>query len=453
MPVTMFKAVGSGVMLSCRGAGFPVRMAASRQQLRDPRNSTRGVARHHANQKAQPRGTCTKRLCELRGRRHLSSNHVRLIPGTIAEVTGDASANHGASCIRGLVAGLLHSELGITYTQAFELLASVPSSDLEEALEAWAKQDTTIVYCTERHTVMDTVVDVRLQMDVSSAPLSPSEVATAGQNPYVTLRSLHFNENLDLVQSCGIVDPDTGAPAHGPPPLWGPTGTAVQGLSLGIPYRAASLTVRNGSERAPAVVAVLGAGACTLPVHIHAIFPQTHVVAVELDSGVAEIARAYYGVADIERSSRFQLRGECAFDWIDQQPPRSVDILIIDMQFGGTHAGLLAPPPAVLLPTTLTKARALLREGGVIAINTVGTRKAVLRAAREVAATALCWVPQPTPGSNERAAPRPQTEHVILFCGGEQISGATMMSVLKDLPPLVNSPQAWFDLWCCPIEC
>jgi hypothetical protein len=368
------------------------------------------------------------------------------------------------------VAGLVYADLEVTFTEAYELLEAVESSDLDEAQESWTSATdgaVTIVHCSKNLSVMDTAVEIHANTSITeprtfSSNASISPLSTQSQTSNVVLRSLHFNDALDLVQSSVAVNASGCIDHSQPPPLWGPAGTAVQGLSLALPFRAACANARGSAADAPLSIVVLGAGACTLPAHLHAVFTTATITAIELDEDVAQIARTHFGIAMIEDGGRFRLHEGCAFAWTEAnlvQLSRSVDVLMVDMQFGGDPSGLLAPPSEIILPHWQDYFLSFLADGGVVAINTVGTEEAVLEAARCVEASALCWVPQmstcDTSTDHEGRHTAVSTSgskivHAVLMCGSSAVDANAVAAELTALPLLLDHPDTWLEQWHSP---
>jgi hypothetical protein len=449
--------------------------------------------------------------------------------------------------LRGLIAGLVCADLGLTHAEAFAALLDVPDDELrldEEQLrrggdtaaggtgagEVPELAAATIVYCTERLSVIDTPVAAPqlIARAIAAAAAATASVApnTRAAEPRDTdestdaacvttagvpvieysLRSLHFNDAIDLVQSCALVEKTsvmaiTAGASDGstttttttsrvmhtaPPPMWGATGTAVQGLSLALPFReaAASFGARGASSSMCAPlrsVAVLGAGACTLPAHLHAAFPDVAFVAVELSEDVVLIARDHFHVDALEASGRFLLHRGCAFEWAERQREAhgfnqalnnvriqdghqsnnsrtaKWDVVVVDLQFGpAVCGGLIAPPARALTSESLHLFDSLLAQGGAIVFNSVGTEQSVRDAARAAKASALCWVPGSAPGDDKDVV-----VHAVFFRlhgghGGSHdrnVDAARVRLQLDSLPRLVDDADAWLANWECLSTC
>ena len=222
--------------------------------------------------------------------------------------------------IRGLMAGLTHADEGLTFDAAYDLLGGLDPADLHEwESELLKLTGQRLRFATRDVSVVDTPEDG------------------------VCFRSLHFNDRFDVVQTCIALDAATGGPDHSrPPSLDSQAGTATQGLSLAVALHQISSSRGACGDAAGAGrrIAVLGAGACALPAFLHEALPSATIDAVELSGDVCAAARACFGVAALEGSPRFALHEACAFDWLAAAPPRSLDLIIVDMEVSGLGHGL-----------------------------------------------------------------------------------------------------------------
>ena len=194
------------------------------------------------------------------------------------------------------------------------------------------------------------------------------------------LRSLHFNDRVDLVQSCVYVRPSLNyadgnsvsssgpwcPPADrvvdhaAPPPAEGDTATHLNALlaAVGL-YQALATAAGAEADAAPPAcsphatqsappgplrVAVLGGGGCAVPAHLFAAMGGTDRVTLEVDiversGGVVAAAREHFGIAALEEQakeaagaekqlqedeeggsrSRFRLHTECAIGWLGER--------------------------------------------------------------------------------------------------------------------------------------
>ena len=381
---------------------------------------------------------------------------------------------------RGLVAGLLYRDLGLGFEEAYAVLADVPPEELMDVQRGWdggggGGTRTHIVHGSKRLTVLDTTIEansapaISAEYGVQSVSVAATTAAVSNafddqiETEAGTVRSLHFNRQVDLVQSCARVSAVTGHVVHDTLPPAGCFGTTVQGMGLAFAVRA--VAVRRVGGRIPTSqftarrVVVLGAGACTLPAYLYTAFPGITVDAVERSAEVLAVARQQFRMADLEAASggRFRLHGACAYAWTRANSSAlagQVDILIADLQDGDAVGGLVAPQADILAPEMLQALKAMLAPCGVMAVNTIGTGGAIAQVAARMRATEACL--PPTHGEARRSIATTegasvQVSHSILFYrndgSGEKVSADDILRELHSLPPLVDDPPAWLAAW------
>ena len=348
--------------------------------------------------------------------------------------------------VRGLMAGLTHGEQGMSFEAAYEVLGEMDAGELAEWEAEWLSETgQRLRFATRDVSVID----------------SPADDGTF-------LRSLHFNERVDVVQTCVAVDAVTDTPDHSrPPSLDAQSGTYSQGLALAIALHGLGAARRSDACR----IGVLGAGACGLPAFLHEALPQAQVDAVEVSADVCAAARECFGIQTLEGSSRFRLHQACAFEWVSAAPPASLDVLLVDLEAGeaalaslwsqldaeqraamGGELPLVAPPQRALSPEFVRACRAALAPGGVVGVNALGGSAAIALASASLGATlgarVSCAAPMPPPGEGEDAA-FPELEQRLLFFGdGVDGAGADeMRTALDALPPLVDGTEEWLRGW------
>lgn len=296
-----------------------------------------------------------------------------------------------------LVAAATHRSLGISYEEACQTLCDVPQSMLDEfelELEAQGQQ---VVLSTPRLTVLDT--------------------EESGDSGNSWLRSLHFNEKLDFVQSCVRVrgdkdcDPIARIPDHSaPPPSQGSTATHLKILlaAVGL-HQVISQLERTAvyDVHRPMRLAILGAGGCSVPAHLVTALQlpgakPAEIHAVEVDTEVVATARECFGIGALEKVAQhpgsatdvrdtdanhapvntLQLHTQCAFAWI-KAATEPIDVLIVDLHGGDDEVNRLrareravyAPPAAATGAEFLhdvTKVVGRVR-CGVVAFNVIAT--------------------------------------------------------------------------------
>ncbi|KNC87358.1 hypothetical protein SARC_00548 [Sphaeroforma arctica JP610] len=302
----------------------------------------------------------------LNVRTHISSRHKSAVSHPLETDYRDTPSFPRLSEVRlrlqGLVSGITADSLDVSTSEAYDILDEVDEGMLLE-VEADLRASGSVVVASTRH------VSVLDQLH--------------GAGLGVALRSLHFNDRLDLVQTCVKVCMKTGEIFHShPPPSLGERSTHLQGLALGLVLQQASVLFPNatseykntgnvdhvlktdtlqeadtaaslGSEPAtvrtdvpqnvsastifpfarththtstqhfklpPCRVAVLGAGGCSLPGFLHELLPYVYLDCVESHADVIAMARNCFGVRELEETSaRFHMHETTAEKWIDEE--------------------------------------------------------------------------------------------------------------------------------------
>ncbi|ETK85626.1 hypothetical protein F441_09771 [Phytophthora nicotianae CJ01A1] len=190
-------------------------------------------------------------------------------------------------------------------------------------------------------------------------------------------RSFVFNDRLHLTQSevALIKMPDANSEAE--PEFDRST------LALEV-HRALCLPLAWLPKRdKPVRIAVLGAGACALPLFLlehHSSQELGQLDAVEPSSQVNSIAQRCFGVnAAVQRDSRLVIHEKMGEAFLDEQEEDAVlDMLVIDVEAGESCDGVRAPPLGMLDSDFLHTAKRLLVPGGILAINVITDSKEAL---------------------------------------------------------------------------
>lgn len=364
---------------------------------------------------------------------------------TTALWRGVRALSTSSPSVRGLMAGLTHGEQGMSFQAAYDVLGEMDAKELADWEAEWLRETgQRLRFATRDVSVID----------------SPADDGTF-------LRSLHFNERVDVVQTCITVDALTDTPDHSrPPSLDAQSGTYSQGLALAIALQ--GLNAARGSDACR--IGVLGAGACGLPAFLHEALPQAQVDAVEVSADVCAAARECFGIQKLEGSPRFRLHQTCAFEWVSAAPPASLDVLLVDLEAGeaalaplwsqldpkeraalGGELPLVAPPQRALSPEFIDACRAAVAPGGVVGVNALGGRAAIALASASFGATlgarVSCMAPMPP--SDGATDVIPELEQRLLFFGdGVDCAGADeVRAALDALPPLVDGADEWLRGW------
>jgi hypothetical protein len=297
-------------------------------------------------------------------------------------------------------------------------------------------------------------------------------------------RSLHFNNRIDLVQSCVNLQEDGTIDRTNPPPFSGTTGTHLQGLGIAAALHA-RITSQLPAETIPHCqrIVFLGAGACSLPAYLFEKLPHNvAVTAVELSADVCFAARRCFGVDTLEDSAdhsrTFKLQQGCAVEWLTEADAGSVDVLIVDIE-GDNQSGpqgdtiapiqLVAPPAFMLSAPFLHSATDALAPDGILAINFIGSEScfADLRSSLPTLLEGLglfeaaaCRAPTMGPRSTlvdaeggSGASSSTGKVHAIIFvtpaAGPAVLEARNAAEALHKLgdTQIVESPSAWLSGW------
>ncbi|GMF31282.1 unnamed protein product [Phytophthora fragariaefolia] len=186
-------------------------------------------------------------------------------------------------------------------------------------------------------------------------------------------RSFVFNDRLHLIQSevAIIKIPDEMSASE--PEFDRST------LALDV-HRALCMPLawlpKHDQESAPLRIAVLGAGACALPLFLLKHYrPEElgHLDAVEPSSQVNELAKRYFGVGvALKHDPRLQIHEEMGEEFLAKQDGGGkYDLMIVDVEAGESCDGVRAPPVAMLDSSFLHKAKRLLVPYGILAVNVI----------------------------------------------------------------------------------
>jgi hypothetical protein len=348
-----------------------------------------------------------KTLCEMRG------------PAVLRRfVTTSAAVD-----IRGFLSGLTHDSLGLTQSQAFDLLQGVSDSDVEEWYLEWRQSQT----ATARVVHSDELLSVLDRHEVENG---------------VVRRTLHFNERLDLEQSSvtialaadGVTYTDSDD-AHFKAPRVDALphhalvlATALRPARPAVPLMksdAASI-LSSSNTAAPLRIAVLGAGGCSLPRWLLHALPSAEIEGVEASAAVAAVARSHFGAAALERTGRFTLRTQDAREWLTLEASVSEsvtrvswDAILLDVEAGDAEAGgtgRVAPPATFLSrDALLCAARALTPRTGVLAVNVVAPPEILVESATLVAQALAAEGAEVEPHAVVVARQRGTERHALLF--------------------------------------
>ncbi|KAF4137788.1 putative zinc- or iron-chelating domain [Phytophthora infestans] len=230
-----------------------------------------------------------------------------------------------------------------TYDELQQMLRDLrevePEFVTQYKAEFFDKFSRRIVYSDDEVTVLDSFLD--------GAPKST--------------RSFVFNDRLHLTQSEVALSSDSSFDRST--------------LALDV-HRALCLPLAWLPERdEPIHVAVLGAGACTLPLFLLEHIPSQELGqldAVEPSSQVNSIALRFFGVADaLQRDLRLLIHEKMGEDFLEHQEDAALDVLILDVEAGESCEGVRAPPIGMLDAGFLQTAKRQLVPRGILAVNVI----------------------------------------------------------------------------------
>jgi hypothetical protein len=144
---------------------------------------------------------------------------------------------------------------------------------------------------------------------------------TSSQNRAMRIRTLHFNTELDLVQSAVPLNTDTGDVDYDIP-LPFDSSNYIVGMSYSFLFHflnsidTRQSTYDSNIHHHVKRCAVLGAGGCVLPVLISRLFPFATVDAVEISRPVIDAAKSYFGIDQYIAGGRVNLHESCALKWM-----------------------------------------------------------------------------------------------------------------------------------------
>lgn len=275
----------------------------------------------------------------------------------------------------------------MSYAEASDALQHVEADLLDDFAAELAAGGQEVVVSTPQLTVLDSAVP-------GGDCDQPSTTSW--------LRSLHFNDRLDYVQSCVRVTGTQTCPPKSRsadhrhcPPASGATATHLHLLLTAVGLQRAN-TEHALEEHLR--IAVLGAGGCSVPAYLATALrlPRNRAAeidAVELNEDVVAAARTYFGIQHLEASdvlpNRLRVHTQCALEWAKDASGK-VDVLIVDLQgkpeADGDHrlgtAEVHAPPLMAMSQDFLHSVVKLVGEHptrpGVVAFNCIATPEGLM---------------------------------------------------------------------------
>jgi spermidine synthase len=152
----------------------------------------------------------------------------------------------------------------------------------------------------------------------------------------------------------------------------------------------------------------IGCGGAVALRQFAGVYPGIGLDLVEREARVIELARAWYGLDDIPGLTVHVADGA---DFATRAPAASWDILVVDAFDGSSSSAALSCAPF------LSAARRLLRAGGALALNLLGTldgQGSVAAAVRQLSRSFHRIRVVPVMGANERYCPSDQRNIVLI---------------------------------------
>ena len=119
---------------------------------------------------------------------------------------------------------------------------------------------------------------------------------------------------------------------------------------------------------APGRILIVGLGGGSLPMALAALYPQAGIDVVEIDRAVVEAARRYFGFQE-DAGLKVHVQDARVFTRRASGDGPAYDLIMLDA-FGADYI-----PEHLMTQEFLQEAKALLREGGVLAANTFASSK------------------------------------------------------------------------------
>jgi len=239
------------------------------------------------------------------------------------------------------------------------------------------------------------------------------------QPNFIPTRTLHFNDRKNLIQSEVYLKGEDSEIDHSKLVL-----DVHRAMAMVFPlYGFANGPEQKNKESDIISVAVLGAGACTLPNFIKHRFVNAKIDAIDTSKSVLKVAREYFGTG-----SEIKLHNEDALDYMDRCDNTNFDVVFVDVDSGslGPH-GIAAPPAAFLEDSFLISLKSSVRQkSGVVVMNVITPHL-----------ESLNWLKsrlQETGFGNQRVISLPKN-HVI-FASVDQETNEDLNHVISFLEPI-----------------
>mmetsp|Transcript_3082 Transcript_3082/g.4737 ORF Transcript_3082/g.4737 Transcript_3082/m.4737 type:complete len:441 (+) Transcript_3082:48-1370(+) len=203
-------------------------------------------------------------------------------------------------------------------------------------------------------------------------------------------RSLHFNENIDFIQTSVPVNSDSGAVDY---TMDLPFDTASHIIGFSFAFLLHFLNGPCAGSHTIRRCAVLGAGGCTLPVVAGHLYPCADIHAVELSRSVIAAASQCFELSDMLNAGSFKLHEGCGIKWLREHSAegKKWDLLFVDIcnPTATENCVVAAPPSDVLSASGIRDLIDSVESGGILAINVLATSVGTAETLEKVT-NALC---------------------------------------------------------------
>ncbi|GMF18432.1 unnamed protein product [Phytophthora lilii] len=193
-------------------------------------------------------------------------------------------------------------------------------------------------------------------------------------------RSFVFNDRLHLTQSEVALCEMPDSTSENEPEFDRSTLALDVHRALCMPL---AWFVERDKKSKPLRAAVLGAGACALPLFLLKHYPPQvlgRLDAVEPSSQVNDVAEHFFGVGTaLQNDTRLVIHEKMGEDFLAEQEASTVlDFLVLDVEAGENCAGVRAPPLSMLESEFLEMAKSRLDARGIMAVNVITESKEAL---------------------------------------------------------------------------
>ena len=283
----------------------------------------------------------------------------RLYVITRRSASSTARDDRGIHPATHLLSHLTAPSLDITISEAYEILSSQQQLVLDFA-SGMRKMGIEARYSDPELSILDHTCDAETQ------------------EGKLIVRCLHFNNNIDLVQSA------IGLDSGGNPSIFTSIPIVynkhVIGLSISLFLH--QLNRKACKTNSLQKCAIVGGGGCTLPMFISKLYPNCSIDVIELSPSVASASLQWFGMGELDTSKDIRMHTACGLDWL-KQDSQGFDMLCLDVcadsavTLSDSAHMRIAPPDIFLQSSSIDLFVRCLRPGGILAINMLGSENSI----------------------------------------------------------------------------